>query len=70
MLILSFLSPSSLFPPLSSAQVPDNDEQFVPDYQAESCKYSMAYHLALNIYFLAGGGREGSVLSLAFPTIV
>lgn len=29
---------------LSSAQVPDNDEQFVPDYQAESCKYCVTRH--------------------------
>lgn len=35
---------------LSSAQVPDNDEQFVPDYQAESCKYSMNHPFLKNTY--------------------
>lgn len=35
----------------SSAQVPDNDEQFVPDYQAESCKYTTNHHfLKVNIF--------------------
>jgi len=34
---------------LSSAQVPDNDEQFVPDYQAESCKYRMNHRFLKNM---------------------
>lgn len=32
-----------------SAQVPDNDEQFVPDYQAESCKYSLTHLLIFSL---------------------
>ena len=36
------------FPP--SAQVPDNDEQFVPDYQAESCKYRVTHRLNLSLF--------------------
>ena len=45
--LLIFFFFFSFFP---SAQVPDNDEQFVPDYQAESCKYSMTYLLDLSLF--------------------
>jgi len=31
----------------SAAQVPDNDEQFVPDFHSENCKYSMPFDLHL-----------------------
>ena len=35
---LSHHLPSSL---LTAAQVPDSDEQFVPDFHSENCKYSL-----------------------------
>jgi len=41
---------------LSTAQVPD-DEQFVPDFQSESCEYLEMYYLfSLAVYF---GCRPG-----------
>ena len=49
-LFLFFVCLFFVFVFLSSAQVPDNDEQFVPDYQAESCKYSMNHHFLKNMY--------------------
>lgn len=63
-----FISKGALFAThaiqsLSTAQVPD-DEQFVPDFQSESCEYLKMYYLfSLAVYFgcgpeMAGGKRQ------------
>lgn len=52
----------------SSAQVPDNDEQFVPDYQAESCKYSMTHLLNFSV-FLVSFSHSFSLVGFYFPCL-
>lgn len=32
---------------VSAAQVPDSDEQFVPDFHSENCKYIIPFDLRL-----------------------
>lgn len=40
----------ALFFLLISAQVPDSDEQFVPDFHSENCEYPTLYFCVLSMH--------------------